>query len=46
VRDDGSAVPALTPDDVKAALWDDAPLEVRVHCDGKVFMAESFRVLR
>jgi len=46
VRDDGSARPALTPDDVKAALWDDAPLEVRVHCDGKVFMAESFRVLR
>ncbi len=46
VRDDGSARPALTPDDVKAALWDDAPLEVRVHCDGKAFMAESFRVLR
>jgi len=45
VSDDGSAVPALRPADVKAALWDDALLEVRVHCEGRAFMAEGFRVL-
>jgi len=46
IRDTGAAEPALTPDDVEDALWDDAPLEVRVHCDGRDFVAEAFRVLR
>ena len=45
IRDTGAADPALTPDDVKRALWSDALLEVKVHCVGKDFTAEAFRVL-
>ena len=45
IRDTGAADPGLTPDDVKRALWSDALLEVKVHCVGKDFTAEAFRVL-
>ena len=46
IRVPGVADPALTPQDVEDALWDGAPLTVRVHCEGKRFVADGFRVER
>lgn len=46
IRVTGAADPALTPQDVADALWDDAPLNVRVHCEGRRFVADGFRVER
>lgn len=46
IRDTGSARPALTPQDVKDALWDDAALTVLVHCEGDRWVADGFRVQR
>jgi hypothetical protein len=46
IHDTGSADPSLTKADVEDALWSDAPLTVRVHCEGERWVADGFRVER
>lgn len=46
VHDTGAADPSLTQADVEDALWSPGTLEVRLHCEGRRWVADGFRVQR
>jgi len=46
IHDTGAADPGLTKADVEDALWSPGTLEVRLHCVGRRWVADGFRVQR